>query len=125
MTQPTILFEGVERLSGAPPPVRTHVGQQLRDLDRVTPKDWIPFWGPGRVAGTVKVLTVPAPGRVVRLYDRASGKLAFETISAADGSYAFPSVFRGAGARHYYAVALDTQPGGYNATIEDMVVPAS
>lgn len=124
MTAPSILFEAPQRVAARGKTAAAPGGYTL-PLLRIKHKHLEPFWGPGRVAGTVKVLTVPAPGRVVRLYDRASGKLAFETISAADGSYAFPSVFRGAGARHYYAVALDTQPGGYNATIEDMVVPAS
>ena len=124
MTAPSILFEAPQRVAARGKTAAAPGGYALA-LQRVVDKRLLPFWGPGRVAGTVKVLTVPAPGRVVRLYDRASGKLAFETISAADGSYAFPAVFRGDGARQYYAVALDTQPGGYNATIEDMVVPAS
>lgn len=79
------------------------------------------YFGADRIAGTVRVLTATAPNRTVRLYDRLSGRLAFETVSAADGTYSFPAVFAG---RQYYAIALDIQPGGYNATIEDLVVPA-
>lgn len=90
-------------------------------VHRIRDDQWEPFYGTKRIAGTVKVITAPAPNRVVRLYDRESGKLAFETISAIDGTYSFPAVFAG---RQFYAIALDAQPGGYNATIEDLVTPA-
>lgn len=84
------------------------------------------MWGipvcPGRqaFAGEVDVLTTPTAGRIVRLYERASGRLVRETVSDSAGLYAFPGV---TDSRLYYIVALDTQPGGYNAAIADYVVP--
>lgn len=77
--------------------------------------------GTGRIAGTVKVITVPAPSRIVRLYDRASGAFARETASDSLGAYAFDGIDS---RRSYFVVAFDHQPGGYNAAIADSVVPA-
>jgi hypothetical protein len=79
--------------------------------------------GAKRIAGDTKVLTTPAPYRVVRLYHRASGRLVRETVSDVAANWAFPEVANGRGNTEYYVVALDLQPGGYNAVIADMVVP--
>lgn len=90
-------------------------------LARVYPLGVTRYFGTGRIAGTVRVLSAIAPYRRVCLYDRTSGRLARVTTSAADGSYSFERVDT---LRQYYAIALDIHPGGYNATIEDLVVPS-
>lgn len=71
--------------------------------------------------GEVDVITTPAPSRVVRLHDRASGKVVRETVTDAAGLYSFPGV---SDLRDYYIVALDTQPGGYDDVIAGPRVPA-
>lgn len=121
MVAPSIPFETVERLAVRARVASPLIGYALPGESRVVGPAWVPFYGTKSIAGTVKVLTVGAPNRVVRLYDRESGRLAFETISGLGGAYSFPAVF---GGRQYYAIALDAQPGGYNATIEDLVEPA-
>jgi hypothetical protein len=78
------------------------------------------YGGSGTFSGIVRVQGVPIGGRAVRLYDRISGELAFQTVSASDGSYTFPAVRDG---RRYYLVCLDAQPGGYNAGIIDYADP--
>lgn len=78
-------------------------------------------WGAGRIAGTVKVIDVPAPYRRVRLYDKITGDFVRETISDGSGLYAFENLLRG---RTYYVTAEDSGSTPYNATIEDFVVPA-
>lgn len=85
-------------------------------LIRVDPQR---FQGTKRVAGTVNVITTPAAARRVRLYDRVSGVLARETWSDGSGAYAFNGLD---GTRIYCDTAFDNA-GGYNATIEDFVVP--
>lgn len=78
------------------------------------------FVGRGRIVGTVKVITTPAPARVVRLYHRGSGILVKETLSAGDGTYSFTALNH---ERTYFVTAFDVE-GGYNATIADFVVPS-
>ena len=76
--------------------------------------------GAGSISGTVKVLSALAPNRVVRLYDRASGTLVASTISdSSTAVYLFTNIPSN---KTYYAIALDVVPG-YNATIEDQIVP--
>ena len=72
-------------------------------------------------AGQVDVITTPAPDRVVRLYDRASGRLVRETRTSLAGLYAFPDV---TDTRLYYVVALDNLPNPETAAIADAVTPA-
>lgn len=79
------------------------------------------FPGPARIAGTVKVIDTLAPGRRVRLYDKASGRLARTVISDGAGAYAFENIDE---RRTYYVTAEDVVPSPFNATIEDFVVPA-
>ena len=71
-------------------------------------------------AGSVKVILAPAPTRIVRLYERASGRLVRETLTTLAGLYSFPEV---TDTWSYYVVALDNMPGGYNAAIADDVTP--
>ena len=71
-------------------------------------------------AGEVDLITTPIGDRVVRLYERSSGRLVRQTVSDSAGQYAFPGV---SNLRNYYLVALDLQPGGFNAAIADYVVP--
>lgn len=75
--------------------------------------------GPGRVAGTLKVLSAPA-ARAVRLHDRRTGQLLRHTVSASNGTYSFESLQLG---RPYLVVGLDDagQPAMYNAAVADMV----
>lgn len=75
--------------------------------------------GPGFVAGTVKVLSLPSV-RTVRLYDRATGLLLRQTTSDGAGAYRFERLALG---RQYVALALDdaTQPTMFNAAVADMV----
>lgn len=77
---------------------------------------------PGRQSfiGVASRLTTPTAGLTVRLYERSTGRLVRETVSASDGSYSFPGV---TDLRTYYVVLLDVQPGGFNAAIADAVVP--
>lgn len=77
------------------------------------------FPGPGFVAGTVKVLSIPC-ARPVRLYDRATGRLLRQTASDGAGAYRFERLALG---RQYVALALDdaTAPTMYNAAVADMV----
>lgn len=60
-------------------------------------------FGPGRLSGTLKVLTVPS-SREVRLHDRNSGQLLRTTLSATDGTYAFNNLQLG---RKYLVIGLD------------------
>lgn len=71
-------------------------------------------------AGTVQVGTTPVAGRIVRLYDRATGQLLRETVSDGAGLYSIADL---TDRRAYYVVALDNQPGGQNAAIADDVRP--
>lgn len=72
------------------------------------------------IAGTIQVDTTPV-ARVVRLYERATGRLVREVVSGADGWYAFQEV---QDRWKYYVVGLDTQPGGVNADIADYITPS-
>lgn len=71
-------------------------------------------------AGQVDVITTPAPDRVVRLYDRASGRLVREVRTSPAGLYAFPDL---TDTRLYYVVALDNLPNPESAAIADAVTP--
>ena len=75
--------------------------------------------GPGRIAGTLKVLTLPA-AREVRLHDRHTGQLLRTTTSAPDGTYSFGRLQLD---RRYMVVGLDDtgQPSMKNAAVADMV----
>jgi hypothetical protein len=123
---PTFLAEEVIRLQGvaraAPPPPggKGNLLHPALDPYRLQAGLHSPFYGTGRIEGTVKVITVPAPSRIVRLYERAGGRFARETLTDETGAYAF---------RHlpthmtFFVVAFD-EVAGYNATIADFVVPA-
>lgn len=77
-------------------------------------------FGASAFTGEVDIITTPAPTRVVRLHDRASGRVVRETTTDAAGLYSFPDVTN---QRDYYIVALDTQPGGYDDVIAGPRVP--
>lgn len=125
MTAPSLVLSALPRVSGPALPTPAP-GFTARTLVAGAPAPsplalwrFLRFAGTGRIAGTVKVLSAIAPGRTVRLYDKASGLLARETVSDAAGAYAFAQLDA---ARTYYVTAFDTATG-YNATIEDRVVP--
>ncbi len=93
-------------------------GRQLGDVTSLTP---LLSLGAKAFAGTVQVGTTPVSGRLVRVYDRATGQLLRQTRSDGAGQYAVPSL---TDARSYYVVGLDNQPGGQNAAVADDVRPA-
>lgn len=95
-----------------PAPVRVLRPQKLLVLEN---------FGKHSFTGEVDVITTPAPARVVRLHDRASGRVVRETATDAAGLYSFADVTN---LRDYYIVALDTQPGGYDDVIAGPRVPA-
>lgn len=104
--------------SGAPvPDYRNKIHQSL--FSRVPSLATITAYGPGFIAGTVKVLALPS-ARVVCLYDRSTRALLRQTVSAADGSYRFDNLMTG---HDYFAVVFDdaTLPSMYNAAVADMV----
>ncbi len=76
-------------------------------------------FGPGRISGTLKVLTLPA-AREVRLHDRLTGQLLRKTVSAPNGAYAFNSLQLG---RKYLVIGLDDtgQAVMHNAAVADML----
>ena len=117
MAAPSILL-GLQRLSALgsrPAGGVSALPNALRAVPRARP-------GQAAFAGEVDVLTTPAPGRVVRLYDRASGALVRETVTTAAGLYEFAGL---SDQWQYYIVALDTQPGGFNAVIADGLTPSA
>jgi hypothetical protein len=71
------------------------------------------------IAGTVRIDTTPV-ARVVRLYERSSGRLIREMTSADTGAYGWLNL---RDRWRYYVVAVDIQPGGVNAAIADYVHP--
>lgn len=95
--------------AGQPPVVLPGMSEAIKPLAH----------GPGRVAGTLKVLSAPA-ARAVRLHDRRTGQLLRHTVSASNGTYSFESLQLG---RPYLVVGLDDtgQPAMYNAAVADMV----
>lgn len=95
--------------AGQPPVVLSGMSEAIKPLAH----------GPGRVAGTLKVLSAPA-ARAVRLHDRRTGQLLRHTVSASNGTYSFESLQLG---RPYLVVGLDDtgQPAMYNAAVADMV----
>jgi hypothetical protein len=84
-----------------------------RDLYRIRAE------GPGFVAGTVKVLSVPSP-RPVLLYDRVTRQFLRETMSDSSGAYRFDGLQLG---RLYFVVALDEygNPVIYDAAVKDLI----
>lgn len=119
MPAPSILFEIPERLAGAAVPLHTSDAVLLLGVGGLEYN--APFVGDGRVAGTVYLLSTstPAPGRLVRLYDRASGLLLRQVLSELDGTYAFEDV---ATNREVYVVAVDAIPG-YDPVVSPVVEP--
>ena len=99
-----------------PPPGRA-TATVPNDLART-----ISFAGSARIAGDppgiVTIDGAPAAARV-RVYDRTSGALVTETISAADGTYEIPGI---SASRQYYVVALDLA-AEHNAAIADGITP--
>lgn len=81
----------------------------------------LPLLAVGRqgIAGTVRIDTTPV-ARVVRLYERSSGRLIREMTSADTGAYGWLNL---RDRWRYYVVAVDIQPGGVNAAIADYVHP--
>jgi hypothetical protein len=79
------------------------------------------FTGVGYVAGIVTAESVPV-SRPVRLYDRLSGVLVAETLSAADGSYTISGV---AANREYLVLAYDPTTNRWNAAPADRITPAT
>lgn len=76
-------------------------------------------FGRGRIAGTVNVITTPAPYRRVRLYHKLSGEVLREVVSDGSARYAFENINT---RLELYVTAEDTPgTGAYNATIEDFV----
>lgn len=84
------------------------------------PVRWVPgaLYGRAALAGVVDYVTTPAPGRLVRVYLKASGALLRETVTAADGSYSFGDL---APDRDYYVVALDNAPSNWDTDISPVV----
>jgi hypothetical protein len=76
--------------------------------------------GGGSISGDVLEITTPKPNTIVRLYDRETGLLVREVLTDGAGLYSFTELDT---RRRYYALALDDQPGGYNAAIADYVQP--
>lgn len=74
-------------------------------------------FGARALSGVVDYITSPAAGRIVRAYDKASGVLLRETVTAGDGTYSFPDLI---GSRDYYVVALDTPPNPASAWDTDI-----
>jgi hypothetical protein len=71
------------------------------------------------IAGTVRIDTTPV-ARLVRLYERESGRLVREMVSDGTGAYGWLDL---KDRWRYYVVAVDLQPGGVNAAIADYVLP--
>lgn len=75
--------------------------------------------GDMHVYGTVTLVATGALlARKVRLYDKPSGRLLRETVSAENGAYAFEHLRDGV----YFVLAHD-HTGNYNAVIADAVTP--
>lgn len=74
-----------------------------------------------RIAGSVRDLDDAPVARVVRAYERASGRMQGETTSSAtDG--AFDLMVKKLLELHY-VIALDVRTGTHNAVIKDRIVP--
>ena len=105
-------------------PVRTTVSAPLALSKRIVASPYRRYFqdraGTKSIAGEVDIVTTPVAGRIVRAYDRITGALLRQVTSDAAGLYSFADLD---GRYPYYVVALDTQPGGYNAAIADYVVP--
>jgi hypothetical protein len=71
------------------------------------------------ITGTVRIDTTPV-ARLVRLYERSSGRLVREMVSDGTGAYGWLDL---KDRWRYYVVAVDLQPGGVNAGIGDYVLP--
>lgn len=101
------------------PQAQLHRGRPVGRL-AISIGDPTAFGGLYRIAGRVKFVdNTPAQRRMVRLHDRPTGICVRTAFTASDGSYEFRFVAFGT----YYVMAFD-QAGGYNATVEDFVVPA-
>jgi hypothetical protein len=118
MAAPNFLFEDVERLAALAKVASPATGIMLFDSN--PPPSSGLFRGTGRIAGTVKVITTPAPSRTVRLYDRLTGTFVAEVASEPDGTYEFADINT---ARNFNVVAFD-EDGGYDPVISVTVVPA-
>lgn len=91
---------------------------EFRGVTRLT-RDMVDG-GSYRVTGAVDELGVLGRYRV-RLFDRISGRILQETLSDADGSYAFNHLaYRAEG---YFAVAHDHDASPQNAAIADLITP--
>lgn len=103
--------------SGVPP--RTYSVPHGEYIDAAVQEALSPLaFGPGRIAGTLKIITVPA-SREVRLYDRHTGQLLRRTVSTPDGRYVFDRLALG---RPYLVVGLDAVGVPmYNASVADMI----
>lgn len=108
---PGILSAGVAR------PLE-HIPVWVDTLPNMTVADRPLAPGPGRIAGTLKIITVPS-SREVRLYDRHTGQLLRRTVSTPDGRYVFDRLALG---RPYLVVGLDAVGVPmYNASVADMI----
>jgi hypothetical protein len=74
--------------------------------------------GRARFAGTVKVITTPAPSRRVLMHDRLTGAVIREVWSDAAGAFQI----RNLAPRAYYLVAFDNN-GGFDPTVSAVVTP--
>lgn len=78
------------------------------------------YSGPYRILGTITEDGVPV-SRLVRLFDRTSGRLLREIWSKSDGAYSFDSLANRA--QGYVVVAHDHGDNPKNAAIADLITP--
>lgn len=112
----TSIFLGISLRPGSPLPGALPNFSSIR----ITSRPGRIAVGGGTVDGDVLELTTPKPNAIVRLYDRETGLLVQQTVTDGAGLYVFKELDA---RRRYYALALDDQPGGYNAAIADYVQP--
>lgn len=121
MSAPFDFLAGTVSVRGGPAPsyAAPNNASLFDTFDELQLLELLPFYGPGFIAGIVKVLSNPA-ARTVRLYDRTTGKLLRDTTSDNAGAYRFEHLALG---RKYLAVAFDDagNPAMYNAAVADMV----
>jgi len=78
-----------------------------------------PFVGRGRIAGTLLVVSVPAPSRPVYLHSALTNAVVRRTLSGPDGSYSFELIDT---AFPFFVTARD-EPGVYDPVISPITAP--
>jgi hypothetical protein len=114
MVAPSFL-PGLQRVAARAAPARPGV----RVLPGLQRGGGAPCVGTLTVSGVVSRLTTPEGGLIVRLHERASGRLVRSTNSAPDGSYSFASL---SAAFRYYVVLLDPLEAD-DAAVADLITP--